>query len=366
MSLFDMYRAPADGSAARGGGGGAPRRKVAHGTTRAAQLRASGHKLTCYLNQEVDRGRSTVVTLPTECDTIGEVIPLIQKRMGLDKRMLFASELFTVGGEEIRRYQQIVDAAKSDAPIIVGCGEPFDETRVPDALLEYHLNGDGRKGVKKVTRELNDKRKRQQGVKAQRVRDQGYGVSPEISAATMSREHQHQANVEKANAVRHRYMTGLVQRSEEQQRLMAAVQENIMHCKMEEEESRLAREVCMHARGTRVARAWHAHHGTLMARSWHALIARSHRTLMACSFRPRPRPPRSSSLHAHRVRRVHAQDYELDRMERLAEDRQQQQRDFNATKREELQRAKLLHDKVKADHDEAKEAKSEGGWLNLW
>ena len=83
------------------------------------------------------------------------------------------------------------------------------------------------------------KRKRQQGVKAQRVRDQGYGVSPEISAATMSREHQHQANVEKANAVRHRYMTGLVQRSEEQQRLMAAVQENIMHCKMEEEESRL-------------------------------------------------------------------------------------------------------------------------------
>ena len=284
-SLFDMYRAP-DGRAARSS---PPSRHRQHGTTRSAQLRSAGIRLTCYLNCEADNGRSTVVALPSECDSIEEVIPKIQQRMQLDKRMLYIAELFTVVGEPIRSYQQIIDAAKADSPVIVGCGEPFDESHIPDALLEYHLNGEGRKGVKSVNKELKDKRKRQQAAKAQRVREQGFGVTPHVSAAAVAKQQQQQDNHEKAEKIRHRYMDGLVQRANQQQAMMHAVRENIKWCKMEAEESRLNRE-----------------------------------------------------------------QYEQDRLDRLAEERAEQILDFDTSKREAMERAQRLHDKVKGEADEAK------------
>ncbi|KOO35149.1 hypothetical protein Ctob_012321, partial [Chrysochromulina tobinii] len=106
----------------------------------------------------MDRASSTIVQLPADCDTLEEVIPYIQKKLQLDKRMLFVAELFTPTGDLINSWDQLVQAAQTDTPIIIGCGEPFDAMRVPNALLEMHLNGGGRKAVKRVTRELKDKR----------------------------------------------------------------------------------------------------------------------------------------------------------------------------------------------------------------
>ena len=50
---------------------------------RSSRMRAHGIKITCYLNTECDRGRATVIHLPDECDTLGEVLPKIQHRMQL-------------------------------------------------------------------------------------------------------------------------------------------------------------------------------------------------------------------------------------------------------------------------------------------
>ena len=75
-----------------------PPRSVGHSPTRTSRLRSNIIKLSCYLNGEADRSRATVVRLPEECDTLGEVIPKIHKRMGMDKRIAFAAELFLPDG----------------------------------------------------------------------------------------------------------------------------------------------------------------------------------------------------------------------------------------------------------------------------
>ena len=90
QSLFDQYAA-----------GGADKPSVGHNGTRTTRLRAGGVKLSCYVNTEVDRGRATVISLPEDCDTLAEVMPMIQKMMQLDKRMLYAAELYLPSGEKI-------------------------------------------------------------------------------------------------------------------------------------------------------------------------------------------------------------------------------------------------------------------------
>ena len=75
-----------------------PPRSVGHSPTRTSRLRSNIIKLSCSLKGEADRSRATVVRLPEECDTLGEVIPKIHKRMGMDKRIAFAAELFLPDG----------------------------------------------------------------------------------------------------------------------------------------------------------------------------------------------------------------------------------------------------------------------------
>ena len=119
-SLYDQYMSPSDA-----------RHKLGHGETRTARLRATGVKLSVYLNTEVDRGRATVISLPEDCDTLGEVLPKIQQQMQLDRRMCYAAELYLPDGTRIASYKQLIDAAALDTAIIVGCGEPFDPSTIP-------------------------------------------------------------------------------------------------------------------------------------------------------------------------------------------------------------------------------------------
>ena len=42
--------------------------------------------------------------------------------------------------------EQVTEMGRADAPIVVGCGEPFDSTRIPTDLREIQLRGGGRKG----------------------------------------------------------------------------------------------------------------------------------------------------------------------------------------------------------------------------
>ena len=64
---------------------------VGHSPTKTSRLRSNIIKISCYLNGEADRSRCTVVRLPEECDTLGEILPKIHARMGMDKRICFAS-----------------------------------------------------------------------------------------------------------------------------------------------------------------------------------------------------------------------------------------------------------------------------------
>ena len=139
-SLYDQY---APGASAR------PRR-VGHQSTKTSRLRSNILKLNCYLNGEADRSRCAVVKLPEECDTLGEVLPKIHKKLDLDKRIAYAAELFLPDGTKIKTYPMLVDAAENDHAIIVTCGEAFDPTTVPYDLLEAYLHGGGRLAMRKV------------------------------------------------------------------------------------------------------------------------------------------------------------------------------------------------------------------------
>ena len=221
-----------------------------HSTTRAAALRSGGVKLCCYLNAD-ERASSTIVALPMDCDTIAEVLSHIQKRMQLERRMLFATELFMPTGTLIKTYAQLAEAAKHDTPIIVGCGEPFDALRVPNDLLEFHLNGGGRTAVKQVTRELKDRRKHDRVRRAERVREAGHGSTPE--AAILARELHVDAMHEKADTVRQRYMEGLIARTAQQRELLNSVHQNVAIQRMEAEESRQAQRDYHRERADRLA-----------------------------------------------------------------------------------------------------------------
>ena len=116
------------------------------GTTKSAELRKRQMRINCYLNAEGvgvtviggPRGHGTIVQLPTDVDTLEEVLPLIQLKLKLAERMMFAADLFLPDGTVITEFKQLVDATAIDTPIIVGCGEPFDGSRVPLDLLAFH------------------------------------------------------------------------------------------------------------------------------------------------------------------------------------------------------------------------------------
>jgi hypothetical protein len=132
-------------------------KRVGHSPTRTSRMRVNILKLNCYLNGEADRSKAAVVKLPEECDTLGEVLPMIHKRLDLNKRIAFAAELFLPDGTKISTYPELIDAAENDHAIIVTCGEAFEPTAVPYDLLEAYLHGGGRKALRSVTKELKGK-----------------------------------------------------------------------------------------------------------------------------------------------------------------------------------------------------------------
>lgn len=194
------------------------------GSTLTSRLRSTGIRLVCYLNTECDRGRSTIVHLPEAVDTLSEIFPLIQRKMQLDKRMLYAAELFLPDGSKIINFHQVTEAAGIDTAFIVGCGEPFDPTTVPQSIISFHKHGGGRGAAKTVKKELADKKLRASQLKADQVRASGHGLSS--AAASAAREATLDANRQSAAGMRHDYMNQLLERSSHKAELMRHVQAN--------------------------------------------------------------------------------------------------------------------------------------------
>ena len=206
---------------------------VGHSPTKTSRLRSNIIKISCYLNGEADRSRCTVVRLPEECDTLGEILPKIHARMGMDKRICFASELFLPDGTKIKTYNSLIDAAQLDHAIIVGCGERFDPTTVPYDLLEAYLAGGGPKEMNKVKQKLKAKQHIAANMKAETVRESGHGVYPNSSAVVTARAEVVDANKMLAAQMRHEYMEQLMARAEQQKALVSIVQQNTVMSRME-------------------------------------------------------------------------------------------------------------------------------------
>lgn len=217
------------------------------GDTKSSVLRKERVRLNVYLNQEGvgvpiiggPQGHGTIVMLPLECDTLEEVMPLIQLKLDLDKRMLYAAELWLPDGTYVTTYQELVDAAALSTPIIVGCGEPFDGSRVPMDLLEFHKQGGGRHAVHKVNSSLAFSRKNHKVERAENVREAGHGLLPNSLAVVTARTQNVEANREKAASMRQQYMESLQRRSAEVEGYKFSVRQNIQFHRMEKEESRM-------------------------------------------------------------------------------------------------------------------------------
>ena len=214
------------------------------GMTRSSMLRAQGVRLNCYLNCEgvgvtvlgAPQGHGFIVKLPGQVDTIEEVLIHLQKQMKLDSRMLYASEMWTPDGKSIKTFKQLSDAAAIDSPIIVGCGEPFDGSRIPQDLLEFHKEGGGRQGARSVHKQLKTRRHAVLRNKAESVRQAGHGINSE--AVSIARYQNVEVNKEHVNEMRHQYMESLLIRAAQQEDLMNSVKSNIEYHRMEAQESK--------------------------------------------------------------------------------------------------------------------------------
>ena len=232
QSLFDQYKS--DG-AKRGPG---------PGMTKSAMLRQTGVRLNCYLNCEGvgvtviggPQGHGTICKLPSAVDTIAEVLIHIQKAMKLDARMLYASELWAPDGASIKSFKALSEAAAIGSPIIVGCGEPFDGSRIPQDLLEFHKEGGGRAGPRSVHKQLKSRRQQALRDKAETVRAAGHGMNSE--AVSVARYQNVEVNKEHVSEMRHKYMESLLIRAAQQEDLMTSVKTNIEYHRMEAADSR--------------------------------------------------------------------------------------------------------------------------------
>lgn len=181
-------------------------RSVGHSPTRSSRIRSQGTKLACYLNGFASSGGATMIHLPAECDTLGEVLPKIQQLMHLDKKILYAAELFLPDGTKIDNFPMLISHADNHTAIIVGCGEAFDPTTVPFDLVEAYLNGGGREGPRRVSRQLAEKRLQSRHMQADSVRASGHGVFPNSVASVTARSATVASNAELAAEMRHEYM----------------------------------------------------------------------------------------------------------------------------------------------------------------
>ncbi|KAL3898617.1 MAG: hypothetical protein SGPRY_012806, partial [Prymnesium sp.] len=141
-----------------------------NGETLTSKMRMQRIKLVCYVNTEVNSSRSTVVQLPESQNSMGEVIAYVQKKMQLDKRMLYAKKLYTPNGTLITNWEDLTNAAAYEIPIIVSCGEPFDPTTVPASMVAFQAHGGGRAATQLCKQELQVRRKKAAHLKADQVR----------------------------------------------------------------------------------------------------------------------------------------------------------------------------------------------------
>jgi len=235
--LYDQY---ASGKASGDG-------TLKAGETKSSYLRRERVRLNVYLNQEGvgvtviggPQGHGTILMLPLEVDTLEEVLPLIQLKLDLDARLLYVAELWLPDGTPITAFQELVDAAAIDTPIIVGCGEPFDGSRVPLDLLEFHKQGGGRQAVHKVNRTIAQSRKTDKLAKAESVRQSGHGLLPNSLAVVTARTQTVETNREKAANLRQYYLESLVRRTADQEDYKFAAKQNIQFHRMEKEESKM-------------------------------------------------------------------------------------------------------------------------------
>jgi hypothetical protein len=195
--LYERY-APSERSSVRTARG--------HSPTRSSRIRSQGTKLACYLNGFASTGGATIIHLPAECDTLGEVLPKVQQLMHLNQRILYAAQLFLPDGTKIDNFPMLIKHADNHTAIIVGCGEEFDPTTVPFDLVEAYLNGGGRDGPRKVNRQLAEKRLQSRHIQADSVRASGHGVYPNSVASVTARSGVVASNHEMAAEMRHEYM----------------------------------------------------------------------------------------------------------------------------------------------------------------
>ena len=296
-SLLQQYSPDGKGARRRG-----------NATTRSAMLRANCIRLNCYLNCEGvgvthlggPAGHSTIVKLPEECDTMDEVLIKIQARLHLDERMLYASELYDVQGMQITSISQLAQLAMVDAPIIVGCGEPFDGTRIPQDLVEFHKEGGGRQGPLKVHKTLREKRIAALKEKADKVRESGHGINSE--AVALARVQNIEMNRDHVHEMRHKYMESLLIRAAQQEDLMQSVKANTEIHRMEAAESKARQH----------ERALEKKHQLAVERRQQKLIAAQNRQELNAAAREKadrvrsgsPKRPKSPSGRAKSARPV--------------------------------------------------------------
>jgi len=164
------------------------------------------------------------------------VMPKVQQEMQLDRRLMYAAELYLPDGQKIETFEDLEKAARLDTAIIVGCGEPFDPTSIPFDILQFYKEGGGRSAAKKVKRILQEKKREEALDKADTVRASGHGLTP--VAVITSRNANVETNRQQANIQRHEYMEQLMYRAAQEKELMDRVQQNNAMHKLEQEEAR--------------------------------------------------------------------------------------------------------------------------------
>jgi len=197
------------------------RKKLSGEQTHTSRLRAQGIKLVCYLNTEVDHGRSVVVHLPSAEDTIEEVFPYVQKRMQLAKQMKYVEQLFLPDGTEIKNWETLVKAATAELPIIIGCGEAFDRATIPPSMLAYQKHGGGRRADELTKHEFADRYVEAVHQRAETVRKTGHGS--DSAAPRAAREKALKVNRKVVDDMRHEFMENLLIRSTHREELIKKV-----------------------------------------------------------------------------------------------------------------------------------------------
>lgn len=195
-----------------------------NGTTISAKLRAQGMRLMCYLNTDAKQQAAVAVAVAESAQTLKGVLDVIQKAMKLERRMLYACQLFLPDGELVQTFRALHAAASVDTPIIVGCGGPFDKFAIPQHMLHIHRAGNGRSAPKAIKHQLELKRLKAARLKADQVRAAGHGSTSR--AARHARQLALESNREHAARLRHEQMEEMIQRAAQQGQLREAARLN--------------------------------------------------------------------------------------------------------------------------------------------